>query len=601
MCLNELRQHWLGRPRTSRRRWQPVQRPRERRLNVEALENRRLLSVSPSPTIVANISPFDPLGAPQGGVVEDSHGNLFGVASNTNSLYELAAGSHSPTTFASFGGASGSLPQGIAIDGQNNIFGTTSEGGLYNDGTAFKIGAGSGGAITPLAPFNGESPQGTPFVDGNGNLYGVANSVGGGSTIVYEVANDSNTVTTLATFNTALDGSPNPSVVADANGNVFGTTGNGGEYSDGSVFEVVAGNGTVSTLVSFNTSSCPTGGGPVGGLIADSSGNLYGATTEGGQYGKGTVFEMPENGGAISILANNLEIPTTILTRDSSGDLFGSANYGVDNPPNNYYPVGASQEVSSVFEVAAGSGTYTQVAGFWDIVPYPFDGGGGLAAPSSLFVDSHGDLLGAAQNVAYGYPAGYGTVFEIPAITAGALTPPSVTAGQAFNNATVLQFSGLDSNSADYTAVVTLGDGNSVTLNSNGVVNGPGITNAPGASGQIVPDPNGGFDVQLSYTYAEALSNQAFEVVVSNTGGASTSASTSTFSVAINPTATSLQALPTIPINGQPLTLTATVGVNYPGSGTPDGCVTFSDASGPLGTAPSSPIATTPMPRLPCP
>ena len=75
--------------------------------------------------------------------------------------------------------------------------------------------------------------------------------------------------------------------------------------------------------------------------------------------------------------------------------------------------------------------------------------------------------------------------------------------------------------------MVTLGDGNSVTLDSSGVVSGP-----PGAGGQIVADPNGGFDVQLSYTYAEALSNQTFSVQVTDVGGATTGASTNSFSVA---------------------------------------------------------------------
>ena len=61
--------------------------------------------------------------------------------------------------------------------------------------------------------------------------------------------------------------------------------------------------------------------------------------------------------------------------------------------------------------------------------------------------------------------------------------------------------------------MVTLGDGNSVTLNSSGVVSGPA-----GAGGQIVADASGGFDVQLSYTYAEALSNQTFSVQVTARG-----------------------------------------------------------------------------------
>src|SRR6185437_7538093 len=81
------------------------------------------------------------------------------------------------------------------------------------------------------------------------------------------------------------------------------------------------------------------------------------------------------------------------------------------------------------------------------------------------------------------------------ALMAGTLTPPSATEGQAFNNVTVFTFSDADRNAtaSDYTAVVTLGDGNTVTL-----------TSTPGGYGQIVANGNG-FDVQLSYTYAEEL------------------------------------------------------------------------------------------------
>ena len=69
-----------------------------------------------------------------------------------------------------------------------------------------------------------------------------------------------------------------------------------------------------------------------------------------------------------------------------------------------------------------------------------------------------------------------------------------------------------------------------MTLNSKGVVNGPAE-----AGGQIVVDPNGGFDVQLSYTYAEEFSNRTFSVSVTAADGATVSASTGNFSVADAP------------------------------------------------------------------
>ncbi len=107
--------------------------------------------------------------------------------------------------------------------------------------------------------------------------------------------------------------------------------------------------------------------------------------------------------------------------------------------------------------------------------------------------------------------------------------------------------------------MVTLGDGNSVTLDSSGVVSGP-----PGAGGQIVADPNGGFDVQLSYTYAEALSNATFSVQVTDVGGATTGASTNSFSVAdagLSATGTAVSATEGAALTNVPLaTLTDAAG-----------------------------------------
>lgn len=112
------------------------------------------------------------------------------------------------------------------------------------------------------------------------------------------------------------------------------------------------------------------------------------------------------------------------------------------------------------------------------------------------------------------------------ALTAGALTPPTAVEGQGVSNATVFHFNDADPAGAasDYSANVTLGDGNSVTL-----------TSTPTANGQIVANAGGGFDVQLSYSYAEELSGKTFAVLVTDSGGSTASGSTGSFSVADAP------------------------------------------------------------------
>ena len=108
-------------------------------------------------------------------------------------------------------------------------------------------------------------------------------------------------------------------------------------------------------------------------------------------------------------------------------------------------------------------------------------------------------------------------------LTAGKLTPPVAIQNQPIKNATIFHFT--DGNSfatADsFTAVVSLGDGNRVTL-----------TSTLGQYGRIATNPRGGFDVQLSYTYASPLVDQTFGVTVTDNDGTSASASTDSFSVA---------------------------------------------------------------------
>ncbi len=107
------------------------------------------------------------------------------------------------------------------------------------------------------------------------------------------------------------------------------------------------------------------------------------------------------------------------------------------------------------------------------------------------------------------------------ASTQANLTPPVAVEGQPFTNVTVFHFTDNDPAgvATDYTALVTLGDGNTVTL-----------TGVASANGQIVAN-GGGFDVQLSYTYAEFFNNHTFSVSVVD-HGAPVSASVNNFSVA---------------------------------------------------------------------
>jgi uncharacterized repeat protein (TIGR03803 family) len=108
------------------------------------------------------------------------------------------------------------------------------------------------------------------------------------------------TLTTLVKFNGANGNIPAAGLMADAAGDLFGATESGGVYGDGTVFEIVqTGSGyaaALTTLASFNGTN---GEYPLyGSLIADAFGDLFGTTVNGAANGDGTVFEIVQTGEA---------------------------------------------------------------------------------------------------------------------------------------------------------------------------------------------------------------------------------------------------------------------------------------------------------------
>ena len=154
---------------------------------------------------------------------------MQGGASDDGTVFEVQAGSGTITTLASFNGTNGANPYaGLVEDSSGNLFGTTYEGGASGDGTVFEVQAGSG-TITTLASFNGTNRA---------------------------VSRTAAWSRTAAAISSAPPSTAAPPI-------------------DGTVFEVAAGSGTITTLASFNGTN---GENPIGGLIEDSSGNLFGTT-----------------------------------------------------------------------------------------------------------------------------------------------------------------------------------------------------------------------------------------------------------------------------------------------------------------------------------
>lgn len=198
-------------------------------------------------------------GSPAGGLVVDGKGNLYGLTPSGGSagcgvVYKLARGANGTWTenvLHNFtGGGDGGFPyaERLIFDAAGNLYGTTYEGGAFQDGTVFRLWQNSAGQWKEQVLFSFEG-------------------------------------------NVAKN--PNSGLILDPAGDLYGTTSNGnGESTVGAVFELTPGSGgrwTESNLHLFNRTD---GEFPEGALVRDAAGNLYGTTWLGGASAQGAVFEI---------------------------------------------------------------------------------------------------------------------------------------------------------------------------------------------------------------------------------------------------------------------------------------------------------------------
>ena len=189
------------------------------------------------------------------------HAELANLAAMARSIFHQVGATQVAqpelTTLVSFNGADGAQPAaGLIADAQGDLFGTTATGGAngqFGPGTVFEITKTSNGyASTPttLVNFNGTNgaqPNGALIADAHGDLFGTTNAGGANGGIgfgtVYEIVKTAHgyasTPTTLVSFNGANGRNPVAGLIADAHGDLFGTTDSGGPSGEGSGFGTV--------------------------------------------------------------------------------------------------------------------------------------------------------------------------------------------------------------------------------------------------------------------------------------------------------------------------------------------------------------------------
>lgn len=266
-------------------------------------------------TVLHNFSPYNGDGwDPYANLVMDAKGNLYGTTSNggTNGLGTVFEVSPTPSAeyktsiLYSFTGKDDgwNLQTPLLIDGNGDLYGTADSGGANSDGTVFELSPnGSGGyTFTTLHAFDGNDgnfPLSGLIMNSNGNLCGTSvEGPAGGQ--VFELNPSSKVFTIIHTFQYSDGYGPSGNLILDSKGDIYGTNQQGGTYNQGTVYELSpngSGGYNVTVLHSFNGSQ---GEGPFGGLSVDSNGNLYGTTLFGGSNGDGTIFELP---GVISVIS----------------------------------------------------------------------------------------------------------------------------------------------------------------------------------------------------------------------------------------------------------------------------------------------------------
>lgn len=284
---------------------------------------------------------FGPGGNPSGSLILDGQGNLYGTTTVGVSLdpgvREPSAGTQGP--IKPLPCCEGPLPPG--------------------PGTVFELvkptTAGGSWTVMPLIVFDDGAPAGKVWLDSAGNVYGVNNPDGSEQAYrvcyacgkVFELSPQPPgqpwTLSTLYNFGSYLgDGLvPSPNLLA-VDGGFYGTTQFGGTSSQGTVFRLTKQNGvwTEKVLHSFKVSE---GGAPVGTLIADPSGNLYGTTfiddNSHCQFGCGSVFELsppavagsPWRETTLYTFTGGADggSPQGGLVRDNNGNLYGTTTLEV--------------------------------------------------------------------------------------------------------------------------------------------------------------------------------------------------------------------------------------------------------------------------------
>jgi uncharacterized repeat protein (TIGR03803 family) len=283
---------------------------------------------------------------PSAGLVRDNWGNLWstlrdgiGHSVSLGFVYKVSpAGKETKPHVFTGPTSDGATPEAALIsDSTGTFYGTTAAGGANFAGTVFNLHAGKETLLYSFTGTNGDGayPEAPLVRDSAGNLYGTTMSGGVNAVGTVFKLDSTGQETVLHAFNGVDGAQPVAGLILDQAGNLYGTTVSG-TTSAGTVFKVDTMGMNFSTLYSFSGGA--DGSNPLGPVVIDKKGNLYGTTQYGGNLscgsshqGCGVVFKLSATGKETVLhkfSGSDGKIPSSGLVRDAAGNLYGTALRG---------------------------------------------------------------------------------------------------------------------------------------------------------------------------------------------------------------------------------------------------------------------------------
>jgi uncharacterized repeat protein (TIGR03803 family) len=338
-------------------------------------------------------------------------GLLFGAGTGFGGIFKLTPGGGYSVLYIFTNGLDGSYPTaGLTPASDGSLYGVTASGGLYDNGTVFKLA--EDGTFTNLYSFSGFSDGGRP--SGELTAYDAATLFGttfgggaGGLGTVFEIATNGQ-LTPIYSFTGKSDGAgPEAGLTLGCDGNLYGVASSGGASDMGTVFEITT-NGGLTNLHSFSGSD---GTGPIARLTPGSDGNFYGTTFGGGTYGDGVIFKIDTNGNFVVLQMLNAASGAGSLGQlfqASDGAFYGTTSLLGISPDGNYPRPAEWDGDGTIFRIT-GTGAFSVVYSFGQISDEgsPLDGANPYAG---LIAGAGGALYGTTYE---GGAAGNGTIFQI--------------------------------------------------------------------------------------------------------------------------------------------------------------------------------------------